>query len=352
MDEYVSEFRQNPDNSVDIEPFPLDKIALVRLMPACPQRDSEGYYLQTSLRTRNEPRCTLHFCLNGPIGDASAGQGNWRGDRYAVVTNCEAVMYLNPSSPLVNLFGSDTFFAVPPDQTFRLPADTIIVAPESDKVTGTNMVTYKDSGFSEKDIRQMYISKGNDPEDESKAFTNGKLWILDRFLGSDHVADMLSGYAKEHDLDETTIMPPIGPPFINPDGAFTPEFSAWYQTRNQSTITDAFYYYSCLWTADTNKRIAISSVLRENNYPIYRSEEDGWIDPTADTQLRAAADKLEVSSERHDGTIYQECEDVCNTKRAAGEPINPDAVCDEIGCVPDKIPVVLRQMIEYLATHP
>jgi hypothetical protein len=113
----------------DVEPIPLDEIALVRSSKHPFERDKHGNVVIHSAAhyTDDVVRQTVHFSLNHQV--TSHGEGSWEDSNYLVVGNLAKAIDANGA--LASMTGVDSWWAVNPDQPVVLP-DAIVIAPSTD----------------------------------------------------------------------------------------------------------------------------------------------------------------------------------------------------------------------------
>jgi len=90
------------------------------------------------------PRNTVHFYINGMVEDHEFG--SWSNSRYAVVTNLENVLSNTENGTPENIFGSDTFWSLPPMKGFQLPSGSAIFVPKEEE-NREEIVVYKSNGL-------------------------------------------------------------------------------------------------------------------------------------------------------------------------------------------------------------
>lgn len=162
--------------SQETEEFPIDQIALVRMLDGPPRTVDGHFILETAFqRTQSGrsvnsiatvgqphypiPRITLHFSLNGCVADTTSGD-SWVGADYVVISPLQDTLRENPKAHLRNLLGGDTYFEVSPSEEFQLPSDTVLVKPGNpDYISGikqpSNIKIYKSMNFTDDDYLEV-----------------------------------------------------------------------------------------------------------------------------------------------------------------------------------------------------
>ncbi len=132
----------------EVEPVPIEQIALVHSTQYDVQRDAAGnIVLRTAGQHREDkyPRASLHFTLNSRVGDvyAMGEKQEWGDHQRIIVANFKEV--IDSAHTLPNrMDGVDTWFTINPGQELALPG-ALVVEPVEETPSGA-LVEQTESG--------------------------------------------------------------------------------------------------------------------------------------------------------------------------------------------------------------
>lgn len=128
--ERASQPEKSEAGSQEVEPLPLDEIALVHSTKYDVERDENGAVVLRpagQLRDDKLPRSSIHFTLNSTVGDVIGGgdQHEWADDNKIIVANFKNTIDTAKKLP-TNMAGMDTWFTLNPGEQLRLPGALVV----------------------------------------------------------------------------------------------------------------------------------------------------------------------------------------------------------------------------------
>lgn len=161
IDERIQEGVEDLAQHPEIEPLPLDQMALVHSTKYDIERNAQGDVILQSAANKREdkfPRASLHFTVNSQVGTVySMGvKQEWDPKNKMIITNMQKAVNVNGAPHLLN--GVDTWMMLDPGSEMVLPDALVIEAnSDGDLISETEKGTefaYKDE-YSRTEINEL-----------------------------------------------------------------------------------------------------------------------------------------------------------------------------------------------------